>query len=168
MKLRRFIYCNGSTTLSLSLAFFSVSLSYARAVGPWTGDQPIARPLPTYKTTQTLNKIQISMSLVGFEPMNPVSDRVTVRPLWWADVTLLHMLLSSPAIFRAGKILDADLGDRVVQDMNCLHPLEPWDREFESGSRHRRLCVFILCSFCAVCRPCDGLILLSRSPTDCA
>jgi hypothetical protein len=37
---------------------------------PWTGDQPVARPLLTYKTTRTQNKrtqIQISMPRVGFE-----------------------------------------------------------------------------------------------------
>jgi hypothetical protein len=32
------------------------------------GDQPVARSLPTHRTTQTQNKLtQTSMSLVGFE-----------------------------------------------------------------------------------------------------
>jgi hypothetical protein len=36
---------------------------------PWTGYQPVARPLPTRRTTQTQNKrTQTSMSWVGFEP----------------------------------------------------------------------------------------------------
>jgi hypothetical protein len=34
--------------------------------------------------------------------------------------------------------------------MNCLLPLEHWDRGFESHSRHGCLCAFI--------QPCDGLI----------
>jgi hypothetical protein len=36
---------------------------------PWTGDQPVSRPLSTHRTTQTQNKrTQTSMPLVGFEP----------------------------------------------------------------------------------------------------
>jgi hypothetical protein len=36
---------------------------------PWTGDQPIARPLPAHRATQTQNKrTQTSMPWVGFEP----------------------------------------------------------------------------------------------------
>jgi hypothetical protein len=43
---------------------------------PWTGDQPVARPLPTHKTTQTQNKCtQTSMPLVGFEPTIPAFER---------------------------------------------------------------------------------------------
>jgi hypothetical protein len=43
---------------------------------PWTGDQPITRPLPTHRTTQTQNKrTQTSMPQVGFEPMIPVFER---------------------------------------------------------------------------------------------
>jgi hypothetical protein len=40
---------------------------------PWTGDQPVARLLPTHRTIQTQNKrTHTSMSLVGFEPTIPV------------------------------------------------------------------------------------------------
>jgi hypothetical protein len=43
---------------------------------PWTGDQPVARPLPTHKTTQTQNKrTQTSMPWVGFEHTIPALDR---------------------------------------------------------------------------------------------
>jgi hypothetical protein len=43
---------------------------------PWTGDQPVARPLSTHRTTQTRNKrTQISMNRVGFEPKTPVFQR---------------------------------------------------------------------------------------------
>jgi hypothetical protein len=47
------------------------------------GDQPIARPLPTYKTTQTRNKrTQISILRVEFEPTMPVFEGAkTVRAL---------------------------------------------------------------------------------------
>jgi hypothetical protein len=48
----------------------------------WTGDQPVARPLPTH-TTQTQNKrIQTSMPWVGFEHTTPVLQRAkTVHAL---------------------------------------------------------------------------------------
>jgi hypothetical protein len=50
---------------------------------PWTGDQPIARPLPTHRTTQTQNKrTQTSMPRVRFEPTIPVFQRAkTVHAL---------------------------------------------------------------------------------------
>jgi hypothetical protein len=42
----------------------------------WTRDQPVARPLPTHRTTQTQNKCtQTSMPLVGFERTIPVFER---------------------------------------------------------------------------------------------
>jgi hypothetical protein len=44
---------------------------------PWTGDQPVARPLPTQRTTLAQNKhTQTSMPRVRFEPTTPVLDRV--------------------------------------------------------------------------------------------
>jgi hypothetical protein len=36
--------------------FFSFLILYAVGRTPWTGDQPIARPLPTHRTTQTQKK----------------------------------------------------------------------------------------------------------------
>jgi hypothetical protein len=44
---------------------------------PWTGDQTVASPLPTHRTTQTQNKrTQTSMPSVGFVPTIPVFERV--------------------------------------------------------------------------------------------
>jgi hypothetical protein len=50
---------------------------------PWTGDQPVARLLPTHRTTQTQNKrAQTSMSEVGFEATIPMFERAkTVHAL---------------------------------------------------------------------------------------
>jgi hypothetical protein len=50
---------------------------------PWTEYQPVARPLPTHRTTQTQNKrTQTSMPLVGFEPTTPVFEQArTVHTL---------------------------------------------------------------------------------------
>jgi hypothetical protein len=36
--------------------FFSFLTLYTVGKTPWTGDQPVARSLPTYRTTQTQNK----------------------------------------------------------------------------------------------------------------
>jgi hypothetical protein len=43
---------------------------------PWTGDQPVSRPLPTHRATQTQDEsTQTSMPRVGFEPMISVFVR---------------------------------------------------------------------------------------------
>jgi hypothetical protein len=48
--------------------FFSFLILYTVGRTPWTGDQPIARPLPTHRTTQTQNKrTQTSMPRVVFK-----------------------------------------------------------------------------------------------------
>jgi hypothetical protein len=50
---------------------------------PWTGDQPVARPLPARRTTQTQNKrTQISMPQLGLELMISVFEQAkTVHAL---------------------------------------------------------------------------------------
>jgi hypothetical protein len=52
--------------LSVYLWFYSLLLNLGRSFSfltfyrddrtPWTGDQPVARPLPTHRTTQKQNK----------------------------------------------------------------------------------------------------------------
>jgi hypothetical protein len=49
---------------------------YTVSRNPWTGDQPVARPLPTHRSTQTQNKrTQTSMPRMGYEPTTPVLER---------------------------------------------------------------------------------------------
>jgi hypothetical protein len=69
------IYC--STALCWSLAAFSGFLIFYTVSKPsWTGDQHDARPLPTYRTTQTKNKrTQTSMPWVGLEPTTSEFER---------------------------------------------------------------------------------------------
>jgi hypothetical protein len=56
--------------------FFSLLILYTVDRIPWTEDQPIARPLPTHRTTRTQNKrTQTSMLRVGFETTTPVFER---------------------------------------------------------------------------------------------
>jgi hypothetical protein len=59
------------------------NLFYTAGRTPWTGNQPVVRPLPTRRTTQAQNKrTQTSMSSVGFEPTIPAFERAkTVHAL---------------------------------------------------------------------------------------
>jgi hypothetical protein len=63
--------------------FFSFIIMYTVGRTLWTGDQPVARPLPTHRTTQTQNKrTQTSMSGVGFQPTARMLERAkTVQAL---------------------------------------------------------------------------------------
>jgi hypothetical protein len=57
------------------------------------GDQPVSRPLPTYKTTQTEKPTQTSMPRVGFELTIPVFERAkTVHALDRAATVISHIL----------------------------------------------------------------------------
>jgi hypothetical protein len=74
--------CGSPFLLDLDL-LFNFLIPYTVGMNPWTGDQPVVRPLPTHRTTQTQNKrTQTSMSLMGLEPMTPVFERAkTVHAL---------------------------------------------------------------------------------------
>jgi hypothetical protein len=57
--------------------FASLQFLNPKTVGrtPWTGDQPVAGPLPTHGTTQTQNKRrQTCMPGEGFEPTIPAFE----------------------------------------------------------------------------------------------
>jgi hypothetical protein len=63
--------------------FFSFIILHIVGRTLWTGDQPIARPLPTHRTAQTQNKrTQTSMPRMGFKPTNQAFERAkTVHAL---------------------------------------------------------------------------------------
>jgi hypothetical protein len=63
--------------------FFSFLIFYTVVRTPWTGDQPVTRPLPAHRTAQTQNKrTQTSMPQVGLEPTSQVYERAkTVHAL---------------------------------------------------------------------------------------
>jgi hypothetical protein len=69
------MYC--STALCCDIGrFFSFLIFYTVGRTPLTGDQPVVRPQPTYRTAQTQNKrTQISVPWVGLEPTIPVFER---------------------------------------------------------------------------------------------
>jgi hypothetical protein len=66
---------------------------------PWTKNQPVARPLPARRTTQTQNKPkQTSMPSVGFEPTIPVFQRAkTVHTLDRAATVIDNINLCNTA-----------------------------------------------------------------------
>jgi hypothetical protein len=91
-------FVNVSTALCSALAvFFSFEILYSVGKTPWTGDQPVANPLPTHRTTQTWNKrIQTSIPQVGFGPTTPVFQRKeAVHALDRADTVVRILILSS-------------------------------------------------------------------------
>jgi hypothetical protein len=70
--------------------FFSFLILYTVGRSPWTGDQPVARPLSTYRTTQAQSEgTQTSMLWLGFEPTTPVLERAkTVHALDRAAIVI--------------------------------------------------------------------------------
>jgi hypothetical protein len=92
-------FMDASISLSLSLWLYSpFNLGrFFSLVGrtPWTGDQPVARPLHTHRTTQTQNEsTQISMPRVGFEPTIPAFARAkTVHVLYRVATVIGHFCL---------------------------------------------------------------------------
>jgi hypothetical protein len=72
------------------------NLFFTDSKDPWTSDQPITRPLPAHRTTQTQNKrTQTFMSRVGFGPTIPVSERAKT----------VHTLDHSATVIGIGELL---------------------------------------------------------------
>jgi hypothetical protein len=85
--------------------FFSFLILYTVGKTPCMGDQPVARPLSTHRTTQAQNKRrQTPMPRVGFEPTIPVFERaktvhaldraVTVIGLFVSQYTTINNIMS--------------------------------------------------------------------------
>jgi hypothetical protein len=71
----------GSTSFCWPLSSFSGSWSFTQWIRFfWTGNQPVARPLPTHGTTQTRNKrTQSSVPQGGFKPTIPVFEQAKTQ-----------------------------------------------------------------------------------------
>jgi hypothetical protein len=70
----------GSTPLCWALAaFISFLILYTVGRTPWTVNQPVSRPLPTYRTTQTQNKRTQYRHLCLEWDSNPRSQRSSER-----------------------------------------------------------------------------------------
>jgi hypothetical protein len=103
------------------------NLFYTDGRTPWTSDQPVARPLPTHRTTQTQNKrTQTSMLWVEFEPRIPAFERVKT----------IH------ALGRAATVIGSSLALLYV---NC--PLRN-NSFFRMGRKH--VCLLFKNNFCQV------------------
>jgi hypothetical protein len=96
----------GSTALVDLGRFFSFLILYTDGRNPWTGDQHVARPLPTHRTTQTQNKLtQTSMSRVEFEPTTPVFERAKpVHALERAATVIGSISIYHILEFREGRL----------------------------------------------------------------
>jgi hypothetical protein len=77
-----------------TLAAFSVSNLYTVDRTPWMWHQPVARPLPTHRATETQNeRTQTSMPWVGFKPTIPVFERAKTVHALDCVVTAIGMRL---------------------------------------------------------------------------
>jgi hypothetical protein len=80
----------GSTVLLLDLGhFLSFLILYTVGRTPWTGDQPVARPVPTHRTPQTRNKRTDIHALSGIRTHEPsvraTEDSSCLRPRGHCD-----------------------------------------------------------------------------------
>jgi hypothetical protein len=67
------------------LGFYTVGMTVE-------GDEPVARPLPAYRTTQTQNnRTQTSMPRVGFEPATPVFGREHTVHVLDCEATVIRL-----------------------------------------------------------------------------
>jgi hypothetical protein len=78
--------------------FFSF-LIYTQGPTPWTGDQPVAKKLPTHRTTLTQNKrTQTSMRRMGFDPTVPVFKWAKTVHAWDRAATVIGILLTERTV----------------------------------------------------------------------
>jgi hypothetical protein len=97
-----------STLLDLG-CFFSFLIIFTVGRTIWTGDQPVAKPLPTHRTTQTQNKRkQTSMLWVGFEPTTPAFE--------WAKT--VHALDGAATVI--GSLTNYREHNSVWETISCL------------------------------------------------
>jgi hypothetical protein len=74
--------------------FFSFLILYTVSRTPWTGDQSLARPLLTHRTTWTQNKrTQTYMPRVGFEPAIPVIEGAKTVHALYRSTTVMSLAL---------------------------------------------------------------------------
>jgi hypothetical protein len=106
--LKHFVLSNICIYISLSLfhvalplehrasmnRFVSLQFLYPKTVGraPWTGDQPVARLLPTNDKTKQNKCRQISMPRVEFEPTTPVFEVAKTVHVFDRAATVIGLL----------------------------------------------------------------------------
>jgi hypothetical protein len=135
--------------------FFSFLILYRAGRTPWTGDQPVVRPLPTHRTTQTENKrTQTSMPWVGFEPTIPAFEQAkTVHALDQCFSNAGPRPGTGPSSYRKMNLPGCGL---TKVENHCLRPLDHCDRPFPQ--RH------VEDTSCCVRRQHYKINLMNRSP----
>jgi hypothetical protein len=74
--------------------FFSFLIFYTAGRSPWTGDQPVASPLPAHSTAETQNKrTQTSMPQVWFEPTIQMFKRAKTVHIFNRAATMIGFIL---------------------------------------------------------------------------
>jgi hypothetical protein len=87
------------------------NLFYTDDRTPWTGNQPVARPLPTHRTQTQNKRTQTSMPLVGFEPTIPAFEREkTVHALDGAATVIGFYSISQYIIFSISIYVTEQIG----------------------------------------------------------
>jgi hypothetical protein len=82
---------------------------------PWTGDQPVARPLPTHRTQTQNKRTQTSMPRVGFEPMTPVFERAKMVHALDRAATVNGSLYST-----RNRNTSSSFGDKIYENTLAL------------------------------------------------
>jgi hypothetical protein len=84
----------GSTGLWTLADFFSFLILYTVGRAHWTGDQPVARPLPTHRATQTQNQSTDIHASNGIRTNDPNvragEDGSCLRPCGHCDQLVTH------------------------------------------------------------------------------
>jgi hypothetical protein len=141
-----------SIYLSIYLCLYSPLLCLGRfssflmfdTVGrtPWTGDQPVARLLPAYRTAQAQNKRTLTyMPQAGFDPTIPVFERAkTVHDL---DLTVTVISLQMHFFHILSDQNKSELDNSETKFPYCLpEALKLWDNfVFETRRLLRHLSV---------------------------
>jgi hypothetical protein len=111
----------GPCTLFLFLNLYTVDRT------PWTGDQPVARPLRMHRTTQTQNKrTQMSMPRVGFEPTVLVLEWAKTVHSFGRAATVIGLLY---ILQKLNALTNAAYSSKMRDNANFQNPDSKWNNE---------------------------------------
>jgi hypothetical protein len=106
---------HGSTVILLDLGrFFSFVILYTVHTTPWTGDQPVARPLPTHRTTQTQIKCTDTHALSGIRTTIPAFERAKTVYALDRVATVRRDVYSNPKLKYNRSVILAVQGPHVA------------------------------------------------------
>jgi hypothetical protein len=104
---------------------FLILVFYTADRTPWTGDQPVARPSSTHRTTQTQNKCaQWSMPQVQFECTIPVFERAKIINVLDCAATVIDLNIATHCKLKRKSCLHliftcCSLGSLYLPHMYC-------------------------------------------------